>query len=302
MTLFIKRVFEEGIEGCKRHIHFFISTCLVIVLATSLAGFLLLSADIVGFLIQEAESRADVAVYLQKGLEQDDISRLKDELFALEGVAAVDIKSEQEALAEFTAKHEQDQGLMESLTEIGGNPFFASLTIKASAIDSFEAITEYLNKEDLQAMIQRVDYYERKPVLEKIFDLTRVVKETGIIFLIVFTTVAGLVTFNTMRLAIRERREEVRIMRLVGASNNFISAPFIIQGVAVGLAGFFIAFTVVLIGSYFFTPKISAFFEGFRIFSFFRQNLLRICLVQLATALLLSVVPTFFAIRKYLKV
>ncbi len=271
-------------------------------LTSFLVGSLFLSKNVINFLVIEAENKADICVYFQEDSRDQEIDDLKNEVAGLEGVKEVDFKSKEEVLEEFRARHEEDQVVLESLAEVGANPFLASLSIRADDITSFEGVSEFLKSGRFDGIIEKVDYHQRKPVLEKIFDLASFVRQAGALLLVVFISAAALVSFNTIRLAIKERKDEVEIMHLVGATRGFITGPFLVHAFLVGAASFAASFLVLAAASYFLTPKISTFFPGLRIFTFFQGNLREILLAQLGASLSLSIIPSVAAIQKYLRV
>ena len=113
---------------------------------------------------------------------------------------------------------------------------------------------------------------------------------------------AVLVAFNTIRLAIMNSREEISIMRLVGAGNWFARGPFIVQAVVSGLIAVFLALLVFGLTAYFLGPKIEMLVPGLNVFGFFSQNFLLIFLGSLVVGLALSAISSAIAVRKYLKV
>jgi len=113
---------------------------------------------------------------------------------------------------------------------------------------------------------------------------------------------AILVAFNTIKLAIYNSREEIKIQRLVGASNWFIRGPFLIQGTIAGIFAALIGLAVFSLVCWLLSPKIEFFFPGLNLFGIFTNNLGLIFLIQLATGLGLGIISSTIAIRKYLRV
>jgi len=151
-------------------------------------------------------------------------------------------------------------------------------------------------------LIEKVDYYQRKPVIERIFALTSGTGKVGIFLSIVLAIVAILVAFNTIRLAILNQAEEIKIQRLVGASNWFIRGPFLIQGAISGIISTLISLLIFTLICWFLGPKIEFLFSGLNVWKFFTGNFFTIILIQLSTGILLGAISSSIAIRKYLKV
>jgi len=114
--------------------------------------------------------------------------------------------------------------------------------------------------------------------------------------------VAILVVFNTVRLAIYSSREEIRVMRLVGASNWFIRGPFLVQGAISGFAAVVITLLIFTGALFFLSPKLEILFPGLNIFNSFTGNFGMLFLIQIFAGVGLGVVSSIIAIRKYLKI
>jgi len=302
MIIFLKRIIKSGWLGFKRQANLSFATCLILVMTVSLISFLFLFRDILGFLAEEARAKADVSVYFKEDCAEEKMFEIKEELAELEAVKEIELISKEEALEDFIERHRDEESLMESLVELGANPFLASLNIKASEIGDYEKIASFLEEEEFEEVIEKVDYHKRKPVIERIFEATNFADKTGIVILTIFVLVSVLLSFNTIRLAISGQKEEISIMRLVGASNNFIRGPFLVQGAICGIISLFVSLTIVSLSSYIVTPQIAGFFPGFRFFDFFKLDFGRLFLIQIVFSLGLGIIPSFIAIRRFLRV
>jgi cell division transport system permease protein len=191
---------------------------------------------------------------------------------------------------------------MESLEEVGMNPFLASLNIKAFEASQYQAVANFLENTDFENKIEKIDYYQRKPVIERIFSLTSNLNKFGIGFSVVLAIIAILVAFNTTRLAIYNSREEIKIQRLVGASNWFIRGPFLVQGAITGFFAALICLLVFVSITWGLSSKIEILFPGLNIFNLFITNFWPILFLQLITGIGLGIVSSLIATRKYLEV
>ena len=191
---------------------------------------------------------------------------------------------------------------MESLQELGINPFLPALNIKAWQISQYASVSNFLENDAFKNLIEKVDYHERQPVIEKLSALTDNISRAGIIFSVILAVIAVLVAFNTVRLAIFNLREEISIMRLVGASNWFIRGPFVIQGAISGLISAALSALIIGSSSYFLSPKIEMVIPGFNLFAYFVSNILIIIALQFATGILLGIVSSTIAVRRHLEV
>ena len=281
------------------------ATIFVLVMTIFLASSLFLSQKISQFLIVSLEEKVDISVYLKEDSAESEILDFQEELSKVPEVKEVEYVSQEAAFAEFVERHKDNPVLIESLEEVGENPFLASLNIKAGEASQYQAIANFLEGTlslSFKNLIEKVDYYQRKPVIEKIFSLTSMAKKVGIALSIILVIVAILVIFNTIRLAIYNFREEIKIQKLVGASNWFIRGPFLVQGAISGLFATLSGLLIFTLVCWIFGPKLEVFFADLNLFTIFIQNFWTIFLIQLFVGVGLGVISSLIAIRRYLQV
>lgn len=253
-------------------------------------------------LISEVEKKVDISVYLKEDVAAEQIMEFKSELSKIPEVKEIDYVSKEQALETFIETHKNDPVLIESLTEVGYNPFLAFLNVRAWEASQYEQVTNFLEGDSFQSLIDKVDYYQRKPVIEKVFVLANGINRIGFFLGVIFGAIAVLISFNTVRIAIHSSKEEISIMRLVGASNWFIRGPFLVQGIIVGFIAAIITFLIAFISSYFLSPKIMSLAPEINLWEVLINNLVILFLVQLATGIGLGIISSCLAVRKYLKV
>ena len=218
----------------------------------------------------------------------------------LEQVKKVDYISSEDAYNTFVTAHEGDQ-YMEALSLIGSNPFLPALRIQTKEPSQYKEVSEYLTKDEYKDLISEVNDSKRGVMIEKLSGLTKSVQVLGLFFTFILSLIAIIITFNTLRLSIYSQKEEIEIMRLVGARNSFIRGPFLVQG---GLCGFFasvISFMLSTIVLFIFNAQLTILFMGFDCLAFFKSNLLIIILLELLVGVGLGLLSSYFAVRKYLR-
>ena len=302
MLTSIKRIFKSGWLSFSRDGGLAVATCFIMVMTISLATSLFLLKDVSQFLISAVQEKADISVYFKESASEEDVLKVEEEISKIPEVKNVKYVSKEEALESFVQRHKDDPVLMESLEEVGGNPFLAALNIKAFQASQYQAVANFFEAGTFENLIEKVDYYQRKPAIEKIFALTSGVEKAGISLSIVLAIVAILVAFNTIRLAILNQKEEIKVQRLVGASNWFIRGPFLVQGAISGTLAAIICLLIFTLICWFLSPKIEILFSGLNIWRYFTGNFFTIILIQLGTGIGLGVISSTIAIRKYLKV
>ncbi len=302
MLITLKRIFRSAWLSFFRDGGLIIANIFIIVLTISVITSLFLFKDVSQFIISGIQEKVDISVYFKYETPEKDILAVKEEISEIAEVKDVEYVSKDKALEVFTERHKDDPVLMESLAEVGLNPFSASLNIRAFEASQYQSIANFLEGADFENIIEKVDYYERRPVIERIFALTSNLNKLGIGFSVILIIIAILVSFNTIRLAIYNSREEIKIQRLVGASNWFIRGPFLAQG---AIAGFFAALICLLLFTFLTwvsSSGIEVLFPGLNVFSLFVANFWLIFSLQLATGIGLGIVSSLIAIRRYLEV
>jgi len=302
MVTLIKRIFKSGWLSFSRDGGLAAATCLIMLIPILLITSLFLLKDVGQFLISTIQEKADISVYFKEGAPEEDILKVKEEVSEIPEVKSVKYVSKEEALESFVQRHKDDPVLMESLEEVGGNPFLAALNIRSFEASQYQAVANFFETGIFENLIEKIDYYQRKSVIDRIFALTSGMGKTGISLSIVLAIVAILVAFNTIRLAILNQKEEIKIQRLVGASNWFIRGPFLVQGAISGIFATIICLLIFTLICWFLSPKIEILFSGLNIWKYFTSNFFTIILLQLVTGIGLGVISSTIAIRKYLKV
>lgn len=278
-----------------------VATVFVMVIAISLVTFLMLFQGTAAFVITSLESRVDISTYFLDTVFEEEILQVRDELVKLDDVRDVQYISKDKALEKFLEEHKGDEVILASLEAVGSNPLLSSLNIRTWDSSSYLKVTDFL-EESFGGLISKVDFEEREPVIQRLDGLTSGIQTFGILFTIILGIVAVLVAFNTIRLAIYSTREEIEVMRLVGASNWFIRGPFVVQGVIVGIVAAIISLLLFIPATLFLSGPLENLISGFNIFSYFLSNIFVIFLAQLLVGVILGMISSAIAVKRYLKV
>jgi len=302
MFVSFKRVLRSGWEKFSRDKSSSGAALFVMVIVMSVATMLFFLQGAASFMITGLEESVDISTYLKNTATEEEVAQLKEELESLPEVREVKYISKEQALKSFVELHKQDEVILESLEIVGQNPLLASLSIKAFSASQYPAISEFLQNTPLASIVSDVDYFDRAPVIGRLSTLTAGIQSAVFLVTLFAAFIAVLVAFNTIRLTIYSSRDEIEIMRLVGASNWFIRGPFIIQGMIVGVLATLITTLLFFPLTLFVGIKLQTFAPGFDLFSYFANNLLFIVFLQMAVGIGIGVVSSLIAIRKYLKV
>lgn len=302
LIITIKRIFRSGWQIFSRDKEVSLATVFILFLTICLVTSLFLFTNLTNFIITSTQEKIDISVYFKQEVDEDDILGIRKEISRFPEVKEVEYVSPDQALAEFLERHKKDPTLIESVEEIGRNPFLASLSIRAWEPSQYGVVSSFLETADFGDLIEKIDFYERKSIIEKISALSSSATKIGVFVSVVLIITAVLVAFNTIRLSIYNSSQEIKIQRLVGASNWSIRGPFLIQGAISGLVATLICFLLFALLSWSLNSNLESFLYGFNLFSVFRNNFWALLFLQLLTGVSLGTLSSSIAIKRYLRV
>ena len=296
------RVFKFGWHEFSRNIGISLGTVFVIFIALSLGGGTLLLRGMSEKLITTLQEKVDVSVYFKEEAKEENVLAVKKEVEDISEVKSVEYISKEKALETFKETRKNNPLIMESLAAIESNPLPASLNIRAADLSSYEKLANFLDGEEYKDLIEKVNYRQNQAIIERLFSISNSVKQGGIIISAILIFIAAIVTFNTIKLAIYSKKEEIENMKLIGATNWFVRGPFLVQGIIIGLsAGIFSFLFFYGMGSGISPSSLGVFGElGF--LQFFETNILFFLLIQVGGGILISIFSSFVAVQKYLNI
>ena len=302
-----KRTFRTGFLSFTRNGIISLSSVLVMVITLSVLSGVLLFAHVLQTTLTNIENKVDISVYFVPGTEESTILALKDKVSNLSEVASTTYISEKDALEDFRARHENDQTTLQALDELDRNPIGAMLNIQAKDISQYASISNFFDDsstlgEGTQSTIDHVDYNKNKDEIDAIQNILQQGRLLGFVVTLVLMLLTMIVTFNTVRLAIYFAREEIAVMRLVGASRWYVQGPFVVEGALYGLTATIITLLLFLPITWWFGQHMTDFFQGINLFSYYLTHIHYFILILLVFGMGLGSLSSILAARKYLKV
>ncbi|MGC9610702.1 MAG: permease-like cell division protein FtsX [Minisyncoccia bacterium] len=300
VTLF--RIFKYGWQNFFRNSWLSVSTIAIMILALLVFEGLIIFNVVSKGAIQSIEGKVDISVYFKSNVSEDAVLGLKHSLEGLNEVSFVEYVSQEQALADFKNRHAGEETITQTLNELDTNPLLASLNIKAKDLHHYDTIASYLEKPDLQDIIQKITYAQNQVVIDRLTALVDNLGRGGFALTIFLAFLAVVVTFNTIRLAIFSASDQIGIMRLVGASNGFIRGPFMVEGLIYGIVSAIISFLIFIPFIGFVSPHVNSFIPEVNIQNYFNTNFLSLMFYQLIFGVALGIVSSIIATRRYLNV
>jgi cell division transport system permease protein len=191
------------------------------------------------------ESKVELALFLEDDARVSDILDLRARIEADPAVSRVDYVTKDQAMArlvDIAARRPDIQ-----IVDTSSNPLQDSLEIKLAHAQDAPRVTAMLREEIGKGVVN--DVVDNPQVVDKLLTITRVLSFGGIAILAMMLIVALFVIVNTIRIAVHARRDEIEIMKLVGATDWFVRWPFILEGMLVGAIGAIAATIVVLVAA-----------------------------------------------------
>jgi len=201
----------------------------------------------------------------------------------------------------FEANHANDPTVTQAISELDTNPLEASLDVKAKDPSQYGAIADYLNSPNLTPYIDTVSYTQNQDVIDRLATIVRNVETGGFVVTLFLTLIAGLVIFNTIRIAIYSNREEIGVMRVVGASNSMVRGPYVIEGMLCGAIASVFSLIIAAPAIYFVNPYLNTFIPGLNLFQYFYVHIAQLLLYELLFGVVIGALSSFIAVRRYLR-
>ncbi len=296
------RVFKFALKDFWRNLGLSIMTISILMLTYLSLNLLVIVNYFTDAAIRVIENRVDISVYFGTSVSDERILGVRGDLISLPEVKGVEFISRDQALDQFKRNHADEPAILEALQEVGENPLGAVLVVKAKNAESYGPILEALDSPAIKALVAEKTVEDHRALIERLTTVTGKVQQAALWLSLAFALISLLIVFNTIRVSIYIHREEIAIMRLVGASSNFVRVPFIIETVlfnAIAL-GFVAAIVFPTLGVI--EPAARTFFDAdVAIGAYFREYWMQIFGYQLGIVALLSLIATLLSMRRYLK-
>jgi cell division transport system permease protein len=250
------------------------------------------------------KEKVDVTIYFNIGASEAQITLLKDSLLKLPEVASVSYTSAEDALKLFRERHGSDYPTIAALDEIGDNPLGATLNVRTKEISQYESIAEFLKSDSALALgssniINHSNYHNNKSVIDRLNTIISGAQKFGFLLTLYLVISSIFITFNTIRLTIFISKEEIGVMRLVGASKMRVRGPFMVEGAIYGIIATIITLIIFWPATFWLGRNMTGFL-GLNIYNYYISNFFQIFAILLLSGIILGIISSFLASRRYL--
>lgn len=305
MLIHAKRIIRSGWYSFIRSGFTSIASVLIMTITLFVITSLIFVQASLNASLNDIKEKVDVTIYFIPGAEESAIKKVEESLVKLPEIKSISYTSAVEALSNFKDKHSNDYLTLQALDELNENPLGASLNIKANDPSQYESIAKYFENDNALSkgaltIIDKIDYHQNKIIIDRLTSIINGAKSLGFAVSLILIIISIIITFNTIRLIIYMSREEIGVMKLVGAGSKYVQGPFIVSGILVGVCASFLTILIFIPISIWLGNHMTDFI-GINLYQYYKSNFLQLFIIMLGSGVLLGSISSFFAISRYLR-
>jgi len=299
------RIINTGIVNFVRNAWLAIAAMAVMIITLTIVLFSIITNATFNNTVAQITDKIDVSVYLKDATTKTQGQELTSRMRDLPNAKAVFYLSKEDALQRYKDQNKDNPALLSAINETE-NPIPATIQVKPRELNKIQDLRDFLNKSENKQLWEDVSYRDdRKAAIDKIAHATNLMRRAGIVTVAVFALISVLIIFNTIQMAIFNRRDELTIMRLLGASTWYIRGPFVVETIIYGIISALAS--VLLIHSLFVASSSALQATSLGLLdinyasTYFSRHLWQLLLMQLVLGILIGAASSFVATKRYLK-
>jgi cell division transport system permease protein len=300
------RIIKFAIQGFFRNFWLSVVTITMMLMAIFSVTLLLGMDYIRQATINGVEQKVDILISMKPDIDKDKVETIVNDLEGIPEVKDVRIITPEENKILFEQSNLDDKTKDAlSIFDEDENPFSYSLAIQANSLDQYPAISEFIKQDKYITWVEDSTFRDYETFVEKINNVAKMVNKYSWYVIIIFSLISIIVIFNTIRISVYTRKNEITIMKLVGAGNWFVRMPFLLESVFYALSAVLIMIVIVYFTISFLQPSLNTYFQdtqAINLAGYFQDNFLFIFGLQFVVLSLLNILSTTIALRKYLEV
>lgn len=301
------RIIHAGMVSFIRNASLAIAAMAVMVVTLTIILFSLVANATFAHTIKTITDKIDISVFLNDAVTESQKDKLLTGMKSLPNVKSISYLSKEQARQDYIKEHPERAGII-SAASATANPIPATVLIKPNDLNKLDEIKTFLSKPENKALqtANSPSYSgSRKEAIDTITHATNILRTIGVISVAVFAVISALIIFNTIQMAIFNRRDEIQIERLLGAGTWFIRGPFVVESIIYGILSAVISLT--LINSIFVAASSALQASSLGLLDinyaheYFNEHFLLLLLIQLAVGILIGAASSIIATQRYLK-
>lgn len=301
------RMIRYGVNNFSRNAWLTVAATAVMTITLLIMFATFVASSVLSDTVSSVRQKVDMSIYVKQDISDGDIATIKSDLTKLDSVKTVKYISPEQARTNFAQQNSSDPNVLNALNQ-ATNSFPGTFNVNLKDINDTSELEKYVDNNEV---VQRVidpdlppSYAgSRKTAIQNIGNGTDFAQKMGLLASVVFICVSSLIIFNTIRMAIFNRRDEIEMMKLIGADRNFIRGPFVVEAVVYGFIAAVIATGVGLSLLYAAKDKLAGY--GIAIDGTVTNLTMYIgvvLLVMITAGAVIGIISSLLATRRYLKI
>lgn len=310
MWIKLKRTFEAGVKNFMRNGWLSIATVSVMVITLFVVNvqFAIIGAN--DLRLKDVQNRVNISVEIKPETTASQVQDFQREIQSFDQVLSVELVDKEEALAEFRSFTQSGSTIQSGIDTLGENFLYDTLVVRAHNPSQYEEVVKKIETSSFASNVEEINYHKYREIIDGLSNEIKTTRKFSITLALTLSLVAILVTFNSIRITMYSHKQEIEIMKLVGASNNYVRFPFIWEGIFYGVAAALIAIPL----SFLYLKYITSGDATSSVFAFsntkflkdflsvyFVKHIFIIIPIQLAFGIILGVMSSLIAMHRYLK-
>ncbi len=286
-------IISSAFRGMKKHLMMTTASVSVLIACMIIIGTAYLFAENISNFMTQIEQQNEIVAFIDEDVPEEEYQSLQQNIEAIEGVSDTDFITKDEALEEYRAQLGDEGAYLDSYTG-EDNPLRNSFSITIGDLSQFENASTAIAELDEIAYVR-----DTQEVVSVLLSLRKVIQVLGMWIMVILGLVSLFIISNTIKIAMYNRKNEINIMKYVGATNWFIRWPFVFEGLFIGVLAATICFALQwYIYNYLFTTL----FAGINFIELvpFSQLYVDIIVIFVVIGVVVGIFGSMTSIRKYL--
>jgi len=301
------RMCRYGINNFSRNAWLSIAATAVMTITLLVVFVTLAARNVLVDTVGDIRDKVDVSVYVKTDISEADVEKIQEGLESLDSVEAVSYISPEQAREDFARDNKSNADILNAVNE-ASNEFPGTFRINPIDINNTDELRSFVEndetlKENIDPNREPTFAGQRRAAIENIGRWVSFAEQAGLVASGIFIAISSLIVFNTIRMAIFNRRDEIQMMKLIGADRNFIRGPFVVEAMVYGCIAAVVA-TGIGIGI------IYAASDGLRTYGIALENTINlisfyiwfVLLGMVLLGALIGIISSLLATRRYLKI
>ena len=301
------RMCRYGVNNFSRNTWLSIAATAVMTITLLIIFMTLVARQVLVDTVDAIKGKTDMSIYVRTDTSADDAVKIQDAIKQLPGVNSVRYISPDDARKDFANDNKTDAQTLEALNE-AVNKFPGTFRVNIADINNPSQLDKFVKtnadyKAHADPNRQPSFNGQRRDAIQKIGQAVQFAERTGLIASVVFIIISSLIIFNTIRMAIFNRKEEIQMMKLIGADRGFIRGSFVVEAIVYGFIAALIATGLGIAGLYAVKDKLAAYDIAIgHTVELVTGYVAFVVLLMIVAGAIIGVVSSMLATRKYLKI